>query len=72
MATIDDLDKVSITDMSKEELINLLREIRLSRRTPTRKMPPKRKAKVEKPLDVNSMTDEQALALLEKLEAGMK
>ena len=37
MATLDDLDKVSIAEMSSEEAIEYLRQIRLSRRTPASK-----------------------------------
>ena len=38
MTIIDDLDIKSLTDMSHDESIEYLRELRLSRRTPTKKI----------------------------------
>jgi len=38
MANIDDLNYISISDMSADEGIELLRQIRLSRRIPVRKV----------------------------------
>ena len=38
MSTIEDLNYPSITDMSQDEAIEALRQIRLSRRIPTRKV----------------------------------
>lgn len=37
MTTIDDLDKTSFTDLPPDEAIELLRQIRLSRRMPKAK-----------------------------------
>ena len=65
MATIDDLSR-SVSEMNDEELIERLRELRLSRRThkgPARKTPTKKKP---------SMTPEQAQALIAELEGMMK
>lgn len=36
MANLDDLNHLSITSMSQDERLELLRQIRLSRRTPTK------------------------------------
>jgi len=72
MATILDLENVSISEMSKEELINLLRDIRLSRRKPSRKATKKKAASAKsKPLNVDNLTPEQAMALLEQLEGKL-
>jgi len=70
MATIDDLENVSIEDMSEEELFSRLREIRQSRRTPKQKKkatkaPPKAKSTNDL---VSMLSPEQRKALLEKLE----
>lgn len=58
--------------MSKDELINLLRDIRLSRRTPKKKIKTKKPAaKKSKSINVDAMTDEQALKLLQELEGKL-
>lgn len=38
MADLDDLGYISITDMQTDEAIELLRQVRLSRRMPTRQI----------------------------------
>jgi len=48
MTTIEDLNYKSISDMSSDEAIELLRQIRLSRRTPIKK--PKKKLAKSKDL----------------------
>lgn len=66
MTTIDDLDITSISKMSRDEAIELLRQIRLSRRTPkasSKKSSPRQKAASKK----LALTPEQARELLEKL-----
>ena len=65
MATIDDLNKQSISDMTMEELHSSLLDIRKSRRTPSRKAKKKvSKKKVEINIDNH---DESAVdALLKK------
>ena len=70
MASIEDLDKISITDMSKGELINLLRDIRLSRRTPSKKVARRKPAakRPTKPLNINNLTNEQTVNLIKQLE----
>ena len=73
MATIYDLPMKSISEVSRPELIETLRAIRLSRRTPKKKPPKKTKTKkVEKSPQqmVESMTPEMAAKLLEQLERG--
>lgn len=66
---IDDLNTTSIADMSVEEGLELLRQIRLSRRTPKKSSKKKssssssKKAKKQQP----ELTPEQAAKLLELL-----
>ncbi len=67
MATIDDLSGKSISDMSKEELLEHLRQIRKSRRIPKQKPKASKKRKATPKDPVNGMTTEQAEALLKKL-----
>lgn len=59
---LDDLDYFSLTDMSNDEAIELLRQIRLSRR-----MPKKHKAKPKKKKKSLSVTPAQAAKILELL-----
>ena len=65
MATIEDLSEKSLSEMSVDEAIEHLRQIRLSRRTqkkPTKKASPRKKKKKE------SLTQKQAQDLLKILE----
>lgn len=64
MATIDDLDYKSISDMSSDEAIELLRQIRLSRRIPVTKKKTTKKSIKKSP----KLTQEQAKKLLNMLE----
>ena len=64
MATIEDLDQESITNMSTEQLMETLKEIRHSRRTSAKKVNAK-KAKKEKEIE---MTDKQMEELIRQLE----
>ncbi len=64
MATIEDLNQKSISKMSTEELMETLKEIRHSRRTPAKKVQVK-KAKKEKEVE---MTDKQMEELIRQLE----
>ncbi len=66
MSNLDDLGFTSITEMNQDEAIELLRQIRLSRRTPTRviKTPKQTKADIK-------VSDDQAAELL-KLLTGEK
>lgn len=65
MATIDDLDYLSITDKSTDENLETLRQIRLSRRTPVKVTKSTTKAKKQETPDLSA---EQAAKLLKILE----
>jgi topoisomerase IA-like protein len=70
MATIEDLPNKSISDMSTDEAIELLRQIRLSRRTMKASTARKKAstAKVKKATEkATKLTPEQAKKLLEML-----
>ena len=70
MANLDDLHIKSITEMNTDEAIDMLRQIRLSRRIPVKKVPKatiKRKAKAKEVKDVNA---NQAAELLKILTGG--
>jgi len=67
MTTIEDLNYKSISDMSSDEAIELLRQIRLSRRTPIKK-PKKKLAKSKaKSKAIPNLTSEQAKKLLKMI-----
>jgi len=70
LATIYDLPIRSISEMTRPELIETLRAIRLSRRTLKKKPPKKSSKKAEKTPQqmVEAMTPEMAAKLLEQLE----
>ena len=59
MANLDDLDYESITDMPTDEAIELLRQLRLSRRIPVKKTKStsKKKAKALPPVDPNQAAE---------------
>ena len=66
MAIIDDLGKKSMADMSQDEALELLRQIRLSRRT--QKVPkPSSTTKAKKSTSTTKMSVEQARQLLKIL-----
>jgi len=70
MADLDDLDGESITEVSQDEGVEMLRQIRLSRRTPAKKAtkkPSTTKQRHKKPPD---LTADQAAALLKTLTGG--
>jgi len=70
VANLDDLPIKSITEMSTDEAIEMLRQIRLSRRIPVKSVPKttiKRKAKAKAVKDVNA---DQAAQLLKILTGG--
>lgn len=71
MATINDLN-LSVSDMTDEELLERLKEMRHSRRT--HKAPAKRTAKAPKSaeLKATSLTEDQASNLIAELEEMMK
>ena len=63
MADLDDLDAPKFTDMSTDEAIELLRQIRLSRRMPDKKV--SAKPRVTKPkLKTSDIDPTDALELL--------
>ena len=64
MATIEDLDSKPVSEMSTDEALELLRTIRLSRRT--QKTSP-RKKKASKAKKKEDLTKAQAKALLDIL-----
>jgi len=70
MATINDLGK-SISSMSDDELMERMRDLRQSRRTPKAK---RKSAAKKKEVDVNAelakMTPEMKAQLLKTLEGG--
>ena len=67
MANIEDLRK-SISEMSDSELMDEIRNIRLSRRTPKTKTGTKSKSTKKVVIDINSMTPQQAQDFLKELE----
>jgi len=67
MADLDDLNFTSITDMDTDEAIDLLRQIRLKRRTPEKRVVSKKRKINEK---VNSTIDPALAAELLKLLGG--
>jgi len=71
LATIDDLNKQSISQMTMEELHSSLLDIRKSRRTPSRKATRKvSKKKVE--INIDNLDESAVDALLKKLEEKIK
>ena len=65
MASIEDLDMFSISDASTDESIEMLRQLRLRRRTPQKAAKKTSKAKtVKKPKE---LTPEQAATILKLL-----
>ena len=67
MANIEDLRK-SIEEMSDSELMDEIRNIRLSRRTPKIKASTKKKSSKKLVIDINNMTPQQAQDFLKELE----
>ena len=67
MSTIDDLPIQNFSDLSQEEAFELLRQIRLSRRTSKKKTYKPKSAAKTKPLTPAEMTADQAAQLLKLL-----
>jgi len=67
MANIDDLDHESITEMSIDEAIELLRQVRLSRRMPASSRPATIK-KIKSTISTQSVDAATASELLKILE----
>lgn len=65
MATLEDLERKSIADMSRREALEYLRLIRLSRRTPIKKTrTTKRKVKAEGPPELTKAQMDKLIAEL--------
>ena len=64
MAKLDDLKIPSINDMSPDEAIEHLRQLRLSRRTPDKKKSAGTKAKIKQAKSAKKITKSDAKALL--------
>ena len=71
MATINDLG-LSVSEMTSQQLLERLKEMRHSRRT--HKAPTKRIAKAAKPMELNpaNLSEDQASNLIAELERMMK
>ena len=67
MANLDDLNYTSILDMNNDEAIDLLRQIRLSRRTP-KSSPKKQSDKQVKEKVTSAIKPDMAIELLKLLE----
>lgn len=65
MADLEDLGYTSILDMSNDEAIDLLRQIRLSRRTPEKRVV--KVTKIKKDKVTNSIDSDLASKLLDIL-----
>ena len=70
MADIEDLGYLSILDMSNDEAIDLLRQIRLSRRVPEKKVVQRETTKVTRTKATAAVTSDLAAELL-KILGGM-
>lgn len=68
MADLEDLDISSIMDMSQDEAIEHLRQIRLSRRTPPKKQ--KKSSTKKKTAENIKISQDQAKNLLKLLEGA--
>lgn len=67
MATIEDLPIKSITEMSKDEAIEYLRTLRLSRRTPDKGKSRATKNKIAQSKSASKITKTDAASLLKLL-----
>ena len=70
MANLDDLPIKSITEMSTDESIEMLRQIRLSRRIPVKKVPKSTVKRKAKAIEVKNVDADQAAQLLKILTGG--
>lgn len=69
MADLESLNYTSISDMSTDEALEMLRQIRLSRRIPTKKTKTTRKTTKKKmpKIDPTTMTADEVAELLKTL-----
>lgn len=65
MANLNDLNHTSLTEMQTDEAIELLRQIRLSRRVPVKKV-----RTIRKKLTIPKVNSNQAAELLKILAGG--
>ena len=68
MSTIEDLNYPSITDMSQDKAIEALRQIRLSRRIPTRKVSNKKISAKKASKKIPKINSSQAKNLLDLIK----
>jgi ribosomal protein L22 len=69
MADLENIEIKSITDMSPDEAIEYLRQIRLSRRVPDKKRSASSKAKTKQSVAASKITKQDAETLLKLLGA---
>jgi len=67
MANLDDLDYTSISNMESDETIELLRQIRLSRRMPAKKVSKTTAKRIQKAEVVSSINADTAAEILKLL-----
>ena len=67
MATIEDLEIPALTDMSQDDAIEYLRNLRLSRRIPVKKQSSSTKKKISQTKAASKITKDQAAELLKLL-----
>jgi ribosomal protein L22 len=67
MANLKDLDHKSISEMSTDEALELLRQTRLSRRTPVKKVSNKKTKAKKKVVKSKQISKDQAAELLKLL-----
>lgn len=68
MATIDDLKHKSISEMSTDEALDLIRQIRLSRRVPVKKRSTSSKKKKKKAPEVSAADAAELLKILPRIK----
>lgn len=68
MADIESLDHTSISDMSQDEAIEYLRQLRLARRLPNKKQSTSTKKKIAQTKSASKISKAQAANLLKLLE----
>jgi hypothetical protein len=67
MADLESLGYKSISEMSTDEAIEHLRQIRLSRRVPAKTTKPKKESVKKQKNDIGKMSPEEAKKLLEMI-----
>ena len=72
MADLDDLDYVSIIDMQTDEAIDMLRQIRLSRRIPEKKVKTMKETTKQTTKKISATIDANTASEILKLLGGIK